>query len=125
MSCSYANGCTLNISDAGNGASPGLATTSPAYLIPSATATLSAGTEGYGIQSATTGTGSGATLGLNPIYNKSGNDVGGLFLTTTVLASSTATFTDREVVITHKAAISNLTNTANYNDTITYSCVGN
>ena len=125
MSCSYANGCTLNISDAGNGASPGLATTSPAYLIPSATATLSAGTEGYGIQSATTGTGSGATLGLNPIYNKSGNDVGGLFLTTTVLASSTATFTDREVIITHKAAISNLTNTANYNDTITYSCVGN
>ncbi len=125
MSCTYANGCTLNITDAGNGSNPGLATTSPAYLIPSATATLSAGAEGYGIQAATTGTGSGATLGLNSIYNKSGNDVGGLFLSTTILASSTAAFNNREVVVTHKAAISNLTNSASYTDTITYSCVGN
>lgn len=125
VSCTYAAGCTLNVSDAGNGSSPGLATTSPAYLIPSNTTTLSAGTEGYGIQAATTATGSGATLGLNSTYNKSGNDVGGLSLSTTVLASSTATFTNREVVVTHRAAISNLTNAANYADTITYSCVGN
>ncbi|MFH1162304.1 MAG: hypothetical protein V1696_03475, partial [Candidatus Jorgensenbacteria bacterium] len=54
MTCTYTLGCTLSIQDLGNGSSPGLATSSPAYLIPSNTATLSAGTEGYGIQAAAT-----------------------------------------------------------------------
>jgi len=88
-------------------------------------ATLSAGTEGYGIQAATTGTGSGGTLSINPIYDKAGNNVGGLTTGGATLASSTIAVTNREVVVTHKAAISTLTNAASYKDTITYSCVGN
>lgn len=124
-SCSYAGGCTLSVQDAGNGASPGLATTTPAYLIPSANATLSAGTEGYGIQAATTAVGSGAVLNVNSIYEKIGNDVGGLTIANTTIASSSAAFTNREIIVTHKAAIGILTNAGSYTDTITYSCTGN
>ena len=124
-SCTYAGGCTLSVQDAGNGASPGLATTTPAYLIPSATATLSAGTEGYGIQAVTTAVGSGAVLVVSSVYDKTGNDVGGLTIANTTLASSTSAFSNREILVTHKAAIGILTNAGSYTDTITYSCTGN
>src|SRR3990167_7873209 len=56
FSCNTGLGCTLTVLDAGNAVNPGLTTTSPAYIIGSAsaafadTATLVAGTEGYGIQ---------------------------------------------------------------------------
>lgn len=127
MSCNGGGGCTLYVSDAGNGVSPGLyaplATSTP--IILSATAALSAGTEGYGIQAATSTNGTGATLLLNSIYNKTSNNVGGLNLTSTEIASSTSPIASREVVITHKAAISGLTKSGSYSDTITYSCAGN
>ena len=126
MTCTYAAGCTLNVNDQGNGTSPGLnRTTAPSHLIPSNTATLLAGVEGYGIQAALTGTGSGGTLTLNPTYAKTGNDVGGLSRNTTVLASSTGAVANREVIVTHKAAISTVTYAGDYTDTITYSCTGN
>jgi len=126
MSCSNtASGCTLSIQDAGNGLSPGLATTSPAYLINSNSTTLSAGTEGYGIQATTTSSGNGGSLSLNMAYNKVGNDVGELSTTTVILASSTVDVSGREVVVTHKAAISSLTHAGSYTDTITYSCTAN
>ena len=125
MTCNSASGCTLSVIDAGNASSPGLATTTPAYLIPSTTATLAAGTEGYGIQATTTASGSGGTLGINATYNKINSDVGALSLTTVTLASSTAAVSNREVVVTHKAAISVTTHAASYVDTITYSCTGN
>lgn len=126
MSCSNTSlGCTLTVQGAGNGTSPGLATTSPAYLILSVTATLSAGTEGYGIQATTTATGSGGTLGLNSIYNKTGNAVGALSLSAITLASSTIDVTNREVVVPHLAAISTQTQAGSYADTITYSCTAN
>jgi len=126
MSCANtSSGCTLYVKDAGNGSNPGLATSSPAYLIPSTTATLSAGTEGYGIQATTTASGSGGVLNINAIYNKAGNDVGGLSLSNVVIASSTADISNREVVTTHKATISNVTISGNYSDTITYSCFVN
>lgn len=133
LSCSnVATGCTLFVADAGNGTNGGLATTSPAYLIPSpaagfpTTATLVAGTEGYGIQATSTAVGSGATLGFNTIYNSyNTNTVGKLATTTQVVASSTSQTTNREVVVKHKAAISGTTQAATYTDTITYSCLGN
>lgn len=127
ISTTYSAGFTLNVHDSGAGAGqPGLYSTSTTGLISSATATLLAGTEGYGIQAATTTAGSGATVTLNPIYLKTGNDVGGLSTSDVVLASSTASCTGREVVVSHKAAISNLTKAASdYSDTITYSCSGN
>lgn len=125
MTCSGALGCTLYVQDVGNGSSPGLATTSPAYLIPSADATLSAGNQGYGIQATTTASGSGAALAINSKYNKTGNNVGGFTTSTTVLASSTSPVTNREVVVTHEATISTNTQAGKYADSITYSCSGN
>jgi hypothetical protein len=132
VSCNPAAGCTVSINDAGSGSNPGLyKSTSPTYLIPSpnsaysATATLVAGTEGYGIQAATTTAGSGGTLSLNPRYNQTGNTVGGLTTTSIVLASSSEPVANREVVVTHKAAVSGLTPAGSYQDTITYSCTSN
>lgn len=127
LSCNSGGGCSLYVNDAGNGANPGLyapaATGTP--IILSSTATLTAGTEGYGIQAATSSNGTGATLDINSTYLKTGNLVGGLNLASTILASSSAPTASREVVITHKAAISGLTKAGSYSDTITYSCLGN
>jgi hypothetical protein len=127
MTCANSSlGCTLSVKDAGNGSNPGLyKSTAPTYLITSADATLSAGTDGYGIQAATTTAGSGGILSLNSKYNVSGNTVGGLTLGGLTLASSSATTSNREVVVTHKMAVSATAPSGNYSDTITYSCVAN
>ena len=131
VSCNPSGGCQVQINDTGSGSQPGLWNSSASYLIPSpnaafnATATLVAGTKGYGIQAATTSAGSGATLTLNPRYNQTGNTVGGLTTTTIQLASSTSPTANREVVVTHKVAIDGLTPAGTYNDTITYNCVSN
>lgn len=127
MSCSgTSSGCTLYVKDAGSGSNPGLwRSASPTYLIASADATLSAGTDGYGIQATTTASGSGGTLSINTIYNKTGNDVGGFSLSDLTLASSTIDVTGREVVATHKAAVNTTTLSGSYADTITYSCLVN
>ncbi|MFH1246677.1 MAG: hypothetical protein V1489_02810 [Candidatus Liptonbacteria bacterium] len=111
-------GFTLSIRDTG------LATSSPAYTIASTTGALSAGVEGYGIQATTTAGGTG-TLTINAIYKVSGNDVGAMKTTDTVLASSTAAVTSKNILVTHKAAISSDTQAGSYSDTITYSCTGN
>jgi hypothetical protein len=125
MSCNYGAGCTLSVTDAGDGTNPGLWNSSASHLIPSADATLSAGTEGYGIQGAGTAAGSGGTLTIASKYLQTGNTVGGLSLTTQTLASSAAPISGKEVVVTHKAAISGLTSAGSYTDTITYGCTGN
>jgi hypothetical protein len=124
--CSYSLGCTIQINDAGNGSSAGLyKSTSPTHLILSANATLAAGSEGYGIQATTTANGSGGTLAVNPTYNVTGNTVGGLTVSAVTLASSSASYTARNAVITHKTSLTNTSYAGSYSDTITYSCVGN
>ena len=128
MSCvnSYA-GCTLYIKDAGGGGNPGLWDSTSSTLIPSpnaaysSTATLVAGTVGYGIQA--TSTSAGLTLAAR--YNQTGNTVGGLSVSNLTLASSTADISDAITIVTHKAAISENTLAGTYIDTITYSCVAN
>jgi hypothetical protein len=125
MTCSGGLGCTLTVQDAGNGASPGLATSSPAYLIPSSDGTLAAGTEGYGIQATSTVEGSGDLLTIRSAYNVSSTDVGGLNIAATTLASSTAAVTGREVLVRHLAAVGVDTQAGSYKDIITYSCLGN
>ncbi len=121
ISCNTGNGCTLSVNDA----NAGLATSSPAYTIPTTRGALSAGAEGYGIRATTTATGSGGALTIKSIYLVEGNSVGELNTTSTVLASSTASISSREVVVYHRAAISGTTQAASYTDTITYSCAGN
>ena len=127
MSCSGTSaGCALYVKDSGSGSNPGLwKSASPTYLIASADATLSASVDGYGIQTTSTAAGSGGTLGFNSKYNQTGNNVGGLLLTNTTVASSTADVSGREAVVTHKAAISETTLSGDYSDTITYECVVN
>lgn len=126
LSCNSAAGCTLSLQDAGSGASPGLyKSAAPTHLIASADATLSAGTEGYGIQAATSSAGTGAALTVSSSYLVTGNAVGGLTLTNKAVASSSSPTANREVVVTHKAAISGLTHAGSYADTLTYSCIGN
>lgn len=132
MSCSgTSSGCTLKINDAGNGVFPGLYNAAASTLIESpnsmwtATSTLVANADGYGIQTTTTASGSGGALGIAAKYLQSGNTVGGLPVSAATLASSTADATNREVVITHKAAVGSLTSGGNYTDTITYSCFVN
>ncbi len=132
LSCNFSNGCNLKVSDQGDSTNGGLYKgNAPTHLIPSpnssfsATATLVAGTEGYGIQGATTTAGSGGTLTLSARYNVTGDTVGGLTTTSIALASSSEPVSNREVVVTHKAAISGLTKGGSYSDTITYSCAGN
>lgn len=126
MSCNSAPGCALKVKDAGNTTNPGLYSTTATNLVTSTTATLTIGTAGYGIQGTTTDAGSGGTLTIATVYNKTGNDVGGLSLTDLSLSSSSVPIANRETVVKHKAAISGLTKAAtDYSDTITYSCIGN
>lgn len=126
FSCTFSSGCTLFVQDAGSGALPGLYdSTAPTHLIPSLTATLAAGTEGYGIQAATTTDGSGATLTLNSTYNVAGNAVGALGTSSVALASSSATFSNRVVVTNYLVAISASTLGGSYSDIVTYSCTSN
>ena len=123
VSATSTSGVNISVNDVGNSTNPGLyKSTSPTYLIQSQDATLSAGTDGYGIQAATTTAGSGAILNLSSKYNKTGNNVGGLTTTTIQLASSTADLTNREIIIKHKAAVSFSVPIGNYSDTITYTC---
>jgi len=131
VSCNPAAGCQVQVKDQGNGTYGGLYNSAANYLIPSpaagfpATATLVAGTEGYGIQATTTTAGSGGTLSLNSIYNQTGNTVGRLSTTSVILASSSQPTANREIVVIHKAAISGLTPAGSYQDIITYDCVAN
>lgn len=125
LSCNYGAGCVLQVNDAGGGGNPGLWNATASDIIQSQTATLSAGTEGYGIQATTTAAGSGAALSVSATYNKTGNDVGGLALSAATLGSASAPISGREILVTHKAAIGALTAAGSYTDTITYGCVGN
>jgi hypothetical protein len=131
VSCNPSGGCQVQVKGQGNGTNGGLYNSSANHLIPSPaagfpdTATLVAGTEGYGIQAATTTAGSGVTLTLNSIYNQTGNTVGKVSTTPVILASSSQPVANREVVVTHKAAISGLTPAGSYQDIITYDCVSN
>jgi len=113
------------------------ATSTPVYNIASATngratSTLSNGVDGYGIKAATTSAGSGDTFTTVQRYNKfyleafhATNAVGGLWQTTSTaitMASSTTGVTSKEIVVTHKAAVSGSATAGNYRDTILYTC---
>lgn len=126
LACNSGAGCTLQVLDAGHGGSAGMYnSTSSGYLIASTDTTLVAGTEGYGIQGAIGAAASGGALTVNPVYAVTGDQVGGLSTTALTLASSNAPTTGGTIVVTHKAAISNLTAAGSYADTVTYQCTGN
>ena len=111
----------MSVKDVGDfSTTPCLHSTNTTDIIASADATLVAGTEGYGIQATST------TLTINPIYNKIGNDVGGLTIGGLDVSSSTGPISAETTIIKHKAAISATTQEANdYSDVLIYSCLGN
>jgi hypothetical protein len=120
------NGYTISVRDAGNASNPGLYNAAATYLIGSANAAyddndlLEIGQEGYGIQASS----AGATIPAR--FDQSGNNVGGLELTATTLASYATKMTSNQTItITHKAAIAAFTSAGNYADTLTYIATGN
>lgn len=130
ISTNAGNGFSLTVRDAGNATNPGLyKSTATTYLIGSATsafadtATLSAATDGFGIQGPTSG-GSGGAVTVAARYLQTSNDVGGLELTDTTLASASSAVASRMVTVVHKAAVSGLAVAGAYTDTLTYVCTG-
>jgi hypothetical protein len=112
-------GFQINVRDNNGTTTPGLYKSNyPTYLIQSQDATLSAGTDGYGIQATTTN----SSISINSKYNKSGNNVGGLSLTDVVLATSSVSVSNATINIKHKASVSVLAPTGDYQDTIIYTC---
>ena len=126
-----ASGCSLFVKDVGGGGNPGLYNTTSTSLIESpnasfsATSTLIAGTEGYGVQATSTSVGTGAAFSIANRYLQTGNTVGGLSTTNLTLASSNATSSNREVIVTYKAAVAAATAAGSYSDTTTYECTAN
>jgi len=113
-------GYTIYVRDQGNGTVGGLYNSSSNSNIASATALLSGGTEGYGVQASS----AGATISAP--YNVSGNNVGQLQRTGQQLASyNTYTASNHTITVTHLAAISTSTRPGAYADTITYVATGN
>jgi len=133
-STTNATGLTMKIYDVGGPDATGTPSlyksTAPTDNIGSAdasyadTATLVAGTEGYGIQATTTG----PNLNIDPRFLWTGNNVGGLEASSTyavTLASSSAAVADEVVTIIHKAAASATNVAGDYSDTITITCTVN
>jgi hypothetical protein len=113
-------GYSITVRDLGNGTNGGLYNSGVNYLIQSTSATLAAGTEGYGIQATS------ATATVAAPYNVSGNVVGALSTTPQSLATySTNTTANHTVAVTHKAAISGSTKAGSFSDTLTYIATGN
>ncbi|HUW71873.1 MAG TPA: hypothetical protein VMV66_01615 [Candidatus Humimicrobiaceae bacterium] len=123
MACAAVpGGCTLYVEDEGDTSNPGLWNSSASYLVTSTDATLSPGTDGYGIQATTSDGG----WTINPTYVVTGTDVGGLTLGgSTTYASSSSGLSTSTATTTHKTAISTDTAAGSYTDTITYSCTAN
>jgi hypothetical protein len=110
------SGYAISVKDQGNGTTGGLYNVGTGTTIPSSSATLAAGTEGYGIQATAAG---GAVI--TAPYNGSGNVVGQLQTAAQSLATyGTSTTASHTVTVTHKAAISASSKAGNYADTLTY-----
>lgn len=114
-------GYTIYVKDKGNGSgSAGLyRPTGAGYLIASSTATLSAGTEGYGLQA------SSPTATIAATYNKSNNDVGAFASSGQVLASSNKDVISEAITVNTKAAIKSSTPAGNYQDVVYYTITMN
>lgn len=109
------HGYTISVKDAGNSSNPGLYNSGSSKLIASSTATLSAGTEGYGaICGKTSGSGS-CSFADGSTNNVTGMSlVGATFASYNAKPSGNDTFT-----IGVKAAIASSTDAGSYTDTLT------
>jgi hypothetical protein len=117
----------MKVYDSGSGSDPGLYKAPDLIESPdaaySATATLSAGTEGYGIMASTTG----SNLVIHEDYNYASttNIVGGLQQgsgSAKTVASSSSAVSSEVVNMDYKAAVSITTPGGSYSDSVTISC---
>lgn len=108
------SGYTLQVASEGNGSLGGLYNSTGGSIVQSNTATLVAGSEGYGIQAYS------STANIATTYDKSGNDVGGLTHSLQDLADNNTRVLNEQIQITTKAAISGTTIGGNYVDVLTY-----
>lgn len=115
VSSNARNGYETYLSDTGNGSVAGLYSSSNGATIASSTATLAAGSEGYGVQA------SSSTATLSAQYDKSGNDVGALSRTPLLFCLSTDVVADEQTTVVGKSTVSNLTKAGLYSDVLTFS----
>ncbi len=128
VSTNAQSGAVVYVYDHGNGTSGGLYNSIANHLIPSSSTTLAGGTEGYGINAATTSTsGTGGVIGTMSVsspYNGTGDAVGALALSSTTLATGTAPMYGVTIQVNYLAAISVTTPAGIYNDDVTYVATG-
>lgn len=133
LSCPNAGGgCILNATSSGNGVNGGLYASAVPKLIPSTnasfanTATLAAGTEGFGILATSTFTTGG--FGINTRYNRgalTSNSVGKVTTSTYEFASSSGSITTATGTTRHKVAAAVGTEAGSYTENIAYACTAN
>jgi hypothetical protein len=117
LSTNASDGANITVYDLNAGL---LQNVTSGHLIASATATLAAGTEGYGIN----GTGGGGLATVSP-YNGTGDAVGALQKSAQSLASISTPVSGGTVTVNYLAAISAVTPAGTYADTVTFIATGN
>lgn len=119
------NGYTVSIKDVGDTTNGGLYNTTSTHLIASnesASSTLTAGTEGYGVQ----GTTSDADVNIYPLYNwwEGTNNVGPIKITDLDFCSSSSPTLGDVSGIYIRTAITAITAAGTYEDIITLTATG-
>ncbi|MCL4392956.1 DUF2341 domain-containing protein [Patescibacteria group bacterium] len=118
LSSNASNGSNISVFDV----NAGLYNTADSHKIASSTATLSAGSEGYGINASTTYSG----LNIQYPYNGTGDSVGALLSSaSSILCSDTTTVNVASITVNYLASISNITPSGPYSDTVTFIATGN
>ncbi|MHB8443533.1 MAG: hypothetical protein ACYDAS_04195, partial [Patescibacteria group bacterium] len=117
LSSNASNGSNISVLDA----NAGLYNTADSHKIASSTTTLSAGSEGYGINASTTY----SDLNIQYPYNGTGNSVGALSTSSSILCSNTTTVNAANITVDYLASISNITPSGPYADTVTFIATGN
>ena len=129
LSTNAKSGAEISVYDQGNGTTSGMYSSLDNHTIPSSSTTLTAGTEGYGINASVTSTnGTGGVVGSltiqNP-YNGTGNSVGALSTTSQELASTSSPLYIVTTQVNYLASISVTTPSGVYQDQVTYIATGN
>ena len=114
LSTNAESGASISIQDT----RAGLYNIAHAYTIHSNTATLAAGSEGYGVNA------SSSSLTVQSPFSGTGDSVGAITTSTQTIASVTSSVNNSTATINYLASISNSTPPGSYSDTITYIATG-
>ncbi len=112
------SGYQVYVSDQGDGIQGGLYN-GVSSTIASGDGTLISGTEGYGAQA------SSGTATIDGKYDVSGNEVGGLDISSNALSSNLTAVSDEDTLVLFKVAISGSTIAGEYNDIVYFTVTPN